>query len=130
MLDRLPQSVANKPLQASEGAEHLVVGLRDLERTLHWLVSRQVAYVDEDEDDELESETGFHHTPGLAHNQHECSPQTVDTPRQGTPATHPLARPMPVPAAAGFNGRCNKDADTCYSFWVCGSLDVSDLPVL
>ncbi|KAI9884740.1 MAG: hypothetical protein M1823_003484 [Watsoniomyces obsoletus] len=23
---------------------------------------------------------------------------------------------------AGFNGRCNKAVDTCYSFWVCGSL--------
>ena len=25
---------------------------------------------------------------------------------------------------AGFNGRCNKPADTCYSFWVGGSLSV------
>ena len=26
---------------------------------------------------------------------------------------------------AGFNGRCNKVADTCYSFWVGGTLGVS-----
>lgn len=26
---------------------------------------------------------------------------------------------------AGFNGRPNKIADTCYSWWVCGSLAVS-----
>jgi geranylgeranyl transferase type-1 subunit beta len=25
----------------------------------------------------------------------------------------------------GFNGRVNKPADTCYSFWVGGALDVS-----
>jgi prenyltransferase beta subunit len=25
----------------------------------------------------------------------------------------------------GFNGRCNKIADTCYAFWVHGSLSVS-----
>jgi len=29
------------------------------------------------------------------------------------------------PLWAGFNGRCNKKTDTCYSFWVCGSLDVN-----
>ncbi|PWW72017.1 terpenoid cyclases/Protein prenyltransferase [Tuber magnatum] len=28
------------------------------------------------------------------------------------------------PLWAGFNGRCNKKTDTCYSFWVCGSLDM------
>ena len=27
---------------------------------------------------------------------------------------------------AGFNGRCNKVADTCYAFWVGGTLGVSD----
>ena len=26
---------------------------------------------------------------------------------------------------AGFNGRCNKPADTCYSFWAGGALAVS-----
>ena len=26
---------------------------------------------------------------------------------------------------AGFNGRCNKPADTCYSFWALGTLAVS-----
>lgn len=29
-----------------------------------------------------------------------------------------------IPVWAGFNGRCNKRGDTCYSFWVGGSLDV------
>ncbi len=29
---------------------------------------------------------------------------------------------------AGFNGRCNKIADTCYAFWVGGSLQVWNLP--
>ena len=28
---------------------------------------------------------------------------------------------------AGFNGRCNKVADTCYSFWVGGTLAVRTL---
>lgn len=30
---------------------------------------------------------------------------------------------------AGFNGRCNKVADTCYSWWVGGSLAVSKVSV-
>lgn len=29
-----------------------------------------------------------------------------------------------IPIWAGFNGRCNKRGDTCYSFWVGGSLDL------
>ena len=28
------------------------------------------------------------------------------------------------PGAGGFQGRCNKDADTCYSFWIGGTLAV------
>ena len=28
------------------------------------------------------------------------------------------------PGAGGFQGRCNKDADTCYSFWIGGTLDM------
>lgn len=30
----------------------------------------------------------------------------------------------------GFNGRVNKSADTCYSFWVGGALDVSSFGTL
>ena len=31
---------------------------------------------------------------------------------------------------AGFNGRCNKVADTCYAFWVGGTLGVSTCVML
>lgn len=31
---------------------------------------------------------------------------------------------------AAFNGRCNKNGDTCYAFWVGGTLDVSPLSLL
>ena len=31
---------------------------------------------------------------------------------------------------AAFNGRCNKIGDTCYAFWVGGTLDASLLPPL
>lgn len=34
-------------------------------------------------------------------------------------------RPCEVLHWAGFNGRSNKIADTCYSFWVTGTLGVS-----
>lgn len=30
---------------------------------------------------------------------------------------------------AGFNGRCNKVADTCYTWWVGGTLSVRRLPL-
>lgn len=32
--------------------------------------------------------------------------------------------PTPEDEFVGFNGRCNKMVDTCYAFWVGGSLDV------
>lgn len=36
-----------------------------------------------------------------------------------------------VDLVAGFNGRCNKSSDTCYSFWVCGALAILDrLPLV
>jgi len=32
------------------------------------------------------------------------------------------------PSAIGFNGRQNKTFDSCYTWWVCGALDVSAIP--
>ena len=35
-----------------------------------------------------------------------------------------------IHTAAGFNGRCNKIADTCYAFWVGASLAVRALDTI
>ncbi|KAL7274525.1 geranylgeranyl transferase type-1 subunit beta [Rhizina undulata] len=66
-----------------------------------WLVHRQTPHGvrDELEDDELEE--------AILHG--------VDKVELGSDGR---------PLRGGFHGRCNKRADTCYSFWVGGSLDV------
>lgn len=96
-----------------------------VENVTKWLVSRQTLMLHEG--DEL--------------------PMTDDEPPDPTPQFfHPTfhvqgAFPVSLAAAAlpktsieisshdlqwaGFNGRCNKVADTCYAFWVGGTLGVS-----
>ena len=79
LLDRLPKRDASG------------VGVFDIERTTHWLLSRQTLdFVDEADSDD------------------EDSPEPGDI------------------RWVGFNGRCNKIADTCYAWWVGGALAVSD----
>ncbi|KAI9851123.1 MAG: hypothetical protein M1838_004458 [Thelocarpon superellum] len=105
LLDRL----ASASLPASPPAtESTTVGLTDPESTIRWLLSRQIIQAD-DEGDESEDEEAdnvptdvpdlLHHADGVG-----CFPADF--------------------TAAGFNGRCNKDADTCYAFWVSGSMAV------
>jgi len=91
---------------------------------LHWLVSRQTGYIHEDEGyaiDEDEDEEPEPFTPGwkvqgaypaLAVNPLEPQKESADVPPEEL-------------LWAGFNGRPNKVADTCYAFWVGGSLGVS-----
>ncbi|KAI9821581.1 MAG: Geranylgeranyl transferase type-1 subunit beta [Thelocarpon impressellum] len=109
LLDRLPQ-----PATASK-----VTGLPHLEATVHWLVSRQVPDVNDEEEDEDGAPEPDHHAFSL----HATAPLV----QNHVPLLPPAPSPPPLPASAfgGFNGRCNKPPDTCYSFWVCGSLAVS-----
>ncbi|KAI5795171.1 terpenoid cyclases/protein prenyltransferase alpha-alpha toroid [Geopyxis carbonaria] len=71
---------------------------------LRWLVSRQ--------------------TPFEAH--HGMHPDEIDwrniSPIEAEAAHHVEVGSDGHPLAGGFNGRCNKTPDTCYSFWVGASL--------
>ncbi|KAI9739684.1 MAG: hypothetical protein M1834_006402 [Cirrosporium novae-zelandiae] len=72
----------------------------DLEGLTKWLVDRQTTYLEEYESDDEDPSTS---TPDpLA----------------------PLAISPEELAFAGFNGRYNKLADTCYTFWVTASLEM------
>ena len=89
--------------------------------------------------------TAVYELPDRPHSIHTTAPLPplhATVPPPPDPATHlqashtiPAATPYesststllplsPPIAAAGFNGRPSKPADTCYSFWVCGSLSV------
>ncbi|KAB5522175.1 type-1 proteins geranylgeranyltransferase subunit beta [Coniochaeta sp. 2T2.1] len=93
-------SLLDRPLE-SKGTEQSFENMRtafpDMSSIIHWLVSRQFAYIDPSSDDEDEDESNF----------------TL------TSLTIP---DLELPVA--FNGRCNKVADTCYCWWVSGALAV------
>lgn len=94
---------------------------------LHWLVWRQTTHLSEDSEffdifDRLPSQTEGNHHHGL-------SGQCVTTTTPAVPATCEDLSDHQIEGlrSAGFNGRCNKIADTCYSFWIGGTLDVSSI---
>lgn len=94
-----------------------MVGLSDPELTARWLVARQTLALD---DEEL-METSDGDEPAAAKTP-------IDAPRavklHSLPSLIGEAGGADFLQWAGFNGRCNKVADTCYAWWVGGSLSV------
>ncbi|TEY70383.1 hypothetical protein BOTCAL_0105g00250 [Botryotinia calthae] len=96
LLDRLPKHPSSQPTESSN-ANSTLPGLTNLPETIRWLALRQTSYnegEEEDEDDHNEGTSDHHFVPD------------VDS------------------TFVGFNGRCNKRVDTCYCFWVGGSLSM------
>jgi geranylgeranyl transferase type-1 subunit beta len=85
------------PTKAKDHYIH--AGIPSKDALLRWLVDRQLLYLDSSEDDEDEGDDS-NPIPDLA--------------------TLSLLDPLQAPI--GFNGRPNKLADSCYSWWVTGSL--------
>jgi len=79
--------------------------------TVSWLVSRQTILLDEEEsvDSEADDENSK-----IAEEPDDSSTTQSDLEYQWV----------------GFNGRCNKVADTCYEWWALGSLAVKYLTTL
>ncbi len=101
-LNRLPKS-------GSQAVQNdLRAGLTNLPATIRWLVSRQLSYEEEEEesDDEDHAKQQIVKLAGVYE--------------------EPLVPGLSIEDSqfVGFNGRCNKRADTCYAFWVTASLDV------
>jgi geranylgeranyl transferase type-1 subunit beta len=88
-------------------------GIESVEALTRWLVSRQVPFEKKDELGEEEREEALE--TGTEEEKLEIS-KVLSKVELGTDGR---------PVWGGFNGRCNKLADTCYSFWVGASLDVS-----
>ncbi|ERS95663.1 hypothetical protein HMPREF1624_07737 [Sporothrix schenckii ATCC 58251] len=82
-------------------------GIADIPALLRWLGSRSFLYKtkSDDDDDDEEEEEEWHESI--------VTNVTPDTLLQS--ACHPLL---------GFNGRCNKHADSCYTWWAVGSLTI------
>lgn len=110
-LGRLPGSLS-KSDTGDEPPTSKLTGVTNLQDTVRWLMSRQVNYVESDDEEDEEE------------------PQ-VKPKESSNPAISELDKlaaaglSLEDTYAIGCNGRLNKVPDTCYSFWVDASLYVS-----
>ncbi|KAJ5184634.1 Terpenoid cyclases/protein prenyltransferase alpha-alpha toroid [Penicillium cf. griseofulvum] len=81
----------------------LSAGCNQFEALITWLASRQTAQLEEPQEDEDDEQVEVTETGSL------------DDRVRGLPNIQPIK--ADTISCAGFNGRCNKYADTCYSFW-------------
>jgi geranylgeranyl transferase type-1 subunit beta len=90
-------------------------GLTNVPAIIRWLVSRQVGYTadKDEEDDEGDVLPQQDQRNALAGAYKDST---------GMPSLADLS--LQQDHFVGFNGRCNKRVDTCYAFWVGASLDV------
>lgn len=103
----------------------LTPGTEEFELLARWLVARQTSDLGEGNADEEQSDCtdkAQNDLPGAIQGLHIAdrvnSLPSLEPPSDGTVQW------------AGFNGRCNKIADTCYSFWNTATLVVSCHPWL
>ncbi|KAI9839619.1 MAG: hypothetical protein M1819_002245 [Sarea resinae] len=158
-LDRLPPSIPNpyhrlRPSHpdntTTKTTSHPpLIGLTSPSHTIHWLLSRQTATLSEpsatstlgDESDTPatchDAHTFLHSTtPSVPLSEKEVlSSNTNSGPKDEQEKQRlkeaPTAFDGPEIKWAGFNGRCNKIADTCYSFWVGACLAMlNQIPLL
>lgn len=128
-LDCLPASMPGRKRHPSASArieKTAISGLSSLPTTVHWLVSRQTTILEEEE------YYNFEDFPKASASDHKPFSVVGAAPAMATnrsPNTFESHSSQDL-RWAGFNGRCNKSADTCYSFWVGGSLAVRLLVLL
>lgn len=110
-LGRLPGSLS----KSEAGAEHSnskLTGVTNLQDTVRWLMSRQVNYVESDDEEDDEEPQA---KPVASLNPANSEIDQLAAAGLSLEDTY----------AIGCNGRLNKGPDTCYSFWVDASLYVS-----
>ncbi|KAJ5961026.1 Terpenoid cyclases/protein prenyltransferase alpha-alpha toroid [Penicillium vulpinum] len=83
----------------------LSAGSNQFEALITWIASRQTAQLEEPEEDEDDDDGQLEVT----------ETRSLDDRVHGLPNVQPIM--ADTISCAGFNGRCNKYADTCYSFW-------------
>ena len=93
---------------------------------------RQTSMLSEDDDGNNDEEAETHESlaqeqEGLAASQSSSMTAHTEHAPSRSMESNTSETIVEDPHWAGFNGRCNKVADTCYSFWVGGSLGVSGM---
>lgn len=110
---------------------HGIIGPASMERLVQWLTSRQTTALHEDdfpmsEEDDLEANQEQY--PSQRGGGQSTSGKFIGAIQLNDSRLQFKEDP---PKHVGLNGRCNKPADTCYTFWTGGSLTVSALiPIL
>lgn len=87
---------------------YIRAGIPSIPSLIRFLVARQYAYLNPSSNDENEDED--EDNPPLP----DLTPLSISDPHY----------PSPSSLSAGFNGRVNKVADTCYTWWVTGALSL------
>ena len=90
-----------------------------------WLASRQTDKLlgeEDGEEEKGESDNDDEEKPTAAEVEVGTATESVEDLIRGLSSMTPLSGE--TIACAGFNGRCNKLADTCYSFWNGAALKV------
>ena len=148
LTNRLPNSSPSSPgncgdqnVQEMDG----FAGLTSRRRTMEWLLARLTTSI---EDDELEEDDGKSvptssqkigappTIPGTPVSREELQPsfakvRSVPAGQLEPPSSPGQLYSKDIPSGfiqvcwLGFNGRCNKTADTCYCWWAGASLKVS-----
>lgn len=141
LLGKLPPKRSNRLMPTIDDTD---ISSSFYENVVHFLVCLQTSRSQEEELDISPGNPSSDGPSGKAPSSHASSTSTSRFQVQGAsvdylqgPAPSPSERPLSafsslaVTAAeterAGFSGRCNKIADTCYSFWVGGTLAVRTL---
>jgi geranylgeranyl transferase type-1 subunit beta len=94
----------------------------DLDYTIQWLISRQTLTLEEDDEEETQGdETDNKDT---CHDSHSIMVMHEFESERGEKTYESRLEPPDI-RWVGYNGRPNKIADTCYTWWVAGALDVS-----
>lgn len=101
-------SLLDRPLRVSDGTSHEAVlrGTSNRDHLLKFLADRQFVYLAQDEEEE-----GVSHDAG----EENFIMAQLDSLKIDNSCDY-----------GGFNGRCNKKADTCYCWWAMGTLRMLD----
>ncbi|KAK2879514.1 hypothetical protein FQN49_000816, partial [Arthroderma sp. PD_2] len=101
-----------------------VRGSTEYERLISWLVYRQTTFIEQEEEEgDDEGEAGDNKRP-TSNTQSQGNSISLDDAISSLPNLEINSQLSGL--HAGFNGRSNKIADTCYCFWVTGSLAMLD----
>ncbi|KAI9373303.1 serine/threonine protein kinase [Aspergillus egyptiacus] len=104
-------------------------GSKKFETLVRWLVSRQTAELDGGDEEEGSEDAGGPEDNNVQAITKVIVGLSLDENIDQLPDLPPPS--METLQWAGFNGRCNKYADTCYSFWNTATLDMlGELPMI